>query len=107
LYVDGEALPMVLGLRAGERTTAFTVASPRRAPVASWYLRLRDPAAHDPLWGLVRVEIARDGANEARCDLVSRWILAERAPVALPDPRWGAMAYGIRLTEEYLRAITR
>jgi hypothetical protein len=107
LYVDGDALSRVLGLRAGERTTMFTVASPRRAAVASWYLRLREPAAHDALWGLVRVEIARDGADRARADLVSRWVLAERAPLSLPDPRWGAMAYGIRLTEEYLRAVTR
>lgn len=107
LYVDGAALPRVLGLRQGERTTMFTVASPRRVAVASWYLRLRDPAAHDALWGLVRVEIARDGADAARADLVSRWILAERAPLSLPDPRWGAMVYGIRLTEEYLRAVTR
>lgn len=107
LYVDGAALPLVLGLRVGERTTMFTVASPRRAAVASWYLRLRDPSSHDALWGLVRVEIARDGAEAARAELVSRWILAERAPLALPDPRWGAMAYGIRLTEEYLRAVTR
>jgi hypothetical protein len=107
LYVDGDALPRVLNLAEGERTTAFTVASPRRAPVASWYLRLRDPSAHDALWGLVRVEIALDGADAARIDLVSCWLLAERSPVALPDPRWGAMAYGIRLTEEYLRAVTR
>jgi hypothetical protein len=107
LYVDGDALPVVLGLRVGERTTAFTVASPRRAAVASWYLRWRAAAAHDALWGLVRVEVALDGATTKRADLVSRWLLAERAPVALPDPRWGAMAYGVRLTEEYLRAITR
>jgi len=107
LYVDGDALPRVLGLAAGERTTAFTVASPRRAAVASWYLRLRSPAAHDALWGLVRVEVAVDGASPERCDLVSRWLLAERSPVSLPDPRWGAMAYGVRLTEEYLRALTR
>ena len=107
LYVDGDALPWVLGLAAGERTTAFTVASPRRSAVASWYLRLRDPAAHDALWGLVRVEVAVEGATPAHCDLVSRWLLAERSPVSLPDPRWGAMAYGVRLTEEYLRAVTR
>jgi hypothetical protein len=107
LYVDGDALPSVLKLGAGERTTMFTVASPRRAAVASWYLRLRDPAAHDALWALVRVEVALEGATTARADLVSRWILAERSPVALPDPRWGAMAYGVRLTEEYLRAVTR
>ncbi len=107
LYVDGDALPLVLGLRAGERTTPFTVASPRRAPVASWYLRLRDGAGRDPLWGLVRVEVALPGATPERCDDVSRWLLAERSPVSLPDARWGAMAYGIRLTEEYLRAVTR
>ena len=107
LYVDGDTLPLVLGLAAGERTTAFTVSSPRRAPVASWYLRLRASAGRDPLWGLVRVEVALEGATPERCDLVSRWLLAERSPVALPDARWGAMAYGIRLTEEYLRAITR
>ena len=105
LYVDGETLSLVLNLREGERTTAFTVTSPRRAPVASWYLRLRDPASHDALWGLVRVEVALDGASADRANLVSRWLLAERSPVALPDPRWGAMAYGIRLTEEYLRAV--
>lgn len=107
LYVDGDAMPVVLGLAAGERTTAFTVTSPRRAPVASWYLRLREPTGHDALWGLVRVEVAFDGATAERADLVSRWLLAERAPVSLPDPRWGAMAYGVRLTEEYLRAVTR
>jgi hypothetical protein len=107
LYVDGDALSRVLGLAAGERTTAFTVASPRRSPVASWYLRLRDGATHDALWGLVRVEVAVAGATPERCDLVSRWLLAERSPVSLPDPRWGAMAYGVRLTEEYLRALTR
>ncbi len=107
LYVDGDALPVVLSLGEAERTTAFTVSSPRRASVASWYLRLRNPSAHDPLWGLVRVEIAAGDAAAERIDTVSRWLLAERSPVALPDPRWGAMSYGIRLTEEYLRAVTR
>jgi hypothetical protein len=107
LYVDGDTLPLVLELAPGERTTPFTVASPRRAPVASWYLRLRAADGRDPLWGLARVEVALDGATPHRCDLVSRWLLAERSPVALPDARWGAMAYGIRVTEEYLRAVTR
>jgi hypothetical protein len=62
--------------------------------------------SHDALWGLVRVEVALEGTSADRANLVSRWLLAERSPVALPDPRWGAMAYGIRLTEEYLRAVT-
>jgi hypothetical protein len=41
----------------------------------------------------------------ARADQLSRWILAEAAPVALPDGRWDKMAYGIRDCEEFLRAV--
>jgi hypothetical protein len=32
-------------------------------------------------------------------------VLAERAPVSLPDKRWSTMVYGIRDCEEYLRAL--
>lgn len=105
LYVTSDSLSVVTSLGEGERTTAFAVSSPRRVAVASWYLRLRDSAG-DPFFGLVRVEAALDSFDPARADLVSRWILAERAPLALPDPRWSTMAYGIRDCEEYLRAIT-
>jgi hypothetical protein len=62
------------------------------------------------MWGLVRVEVAYpephgmarvgDLANE-----VSRWILAEASPLALPDARWDKMVYGVRDCEEFLRAI--
>lgn len=111
LYVEGEALVRVLGLGAGERSTVFRIASAKRAPVASWYLRLRDPAGHDPMWGLVRVETAdmpvADAATvAARADRLSRWILAEAAPLAMPDGRWDKMVYGVRDCEEFLRAIT-
>ena len=105
LYAAPAELPLVLGLREGERTTAVTLHSPRRNPVASWYLRLRDPGARSPLFGLVRVEVAPTGDLTARADAVSRWVLAERAPIALPDPRWDVMVYGIRECEEYLTAI--
>jgi hypothetical protein len=109
LYVAGESLEVILGLREGERTTAVVVSSPRRTPVASWYLRLRAPAGRGPLFGLVRVEVAHSAPDTitARADLVSRWLLAERAPVALPDARWDVMVYGIRECEEYLSAILR
>jgi hypothetical protein len=109
LYVAGESLEAILGLREGERTTAVVVSSPRRTPVASWYLRLREPAGRGPLFGLVRVEVAHTSADAitARADLVSRWLLAERAPVALPDARWDVMVYGVRECEEYLSAILR
>jgi hypothetical protein len=110
LYVEGDALRTVLRLGRGERSTVFRVTSPKRTPVASWYLRLRDPLGHDPLWGLVRVEIAEMPAAKPaklreRADEVSRWVLAEALPLAVPDGRWDKMMYGIRDCEEFLRAI--
>jgi hypothetical protein len=94
-------------LGAGERTTAFRLAVGRRTPVLSWYLRCRHAPGREPTWGLVRVEVAEldAAAVTARADEVSRWVLAETAPLALPDPRWHALAYGIRDCEEFLRAI--
>lgn len=107
LYVAGDAMDAVLGLREGERSTAVALASPRRTPVATWYLRLREPGARGPFFGLVRVEVALtdESAITARADLVSRWLLAERAPIALPDARWDVMVYGIRECEQYLTSI--
>lgn len=112
LYVAPEGLPVIARLRAGERTTAFRVTSRHRTPVLSWYLRLRDAGAEGgrgPLWGLVRIEVADahhdPAACAARADAVSQWVLAERAPLALPDPRWALMAYGIRDCETFLRAV--
>jgi hypothetical protein len=109
LYAEGEELQGIFGLRRGERSSVFRITSPKRVPVASWYLRLRDPAGHDPLWGLVRVEIAEprpgDRAIGERADEVSRWVLAETVPLALPDGRWDKMVYGVRDCEEFLRAI--
>jgi hypothetical protein len=109
LYADGDGVQVVLGLRVGERTTAFRITSPKRTTVASWYLRLRDPIGRDPMWGLVRVEIAEPRATAAeirdRADEVSRAILAEVLPLSLPDSRWDKMVYGIRDCEEFLRAV--
>jgi hypothetical protein len=110
LYAEGAALAVVLGLGHRERSSVFRITSPKRTTVASWYLRLREPAGHDPMWGLVRVEIAHPEPQEMhgigeRADEVSRWILAEATPLALPDARWDKMVYGIRDCEEFLRAI--
>jgi len=105
LYSLPATLGVVTGLAAGFRTTAFQIDRRQRGIVASWYLRLRDAGGRDPFFGLVRVEVARETWTPARADEVSRWVLAERAPVSLPDPRWSTMAYGIRDCEEYLRAV--
>jgi hypothetical protein len=109
IYASGDALGRVLALAEGERSSVFLVSSRQRATVASWYLRIRDPRGHDPMWALLRVEISGDGARGPaighRADEVSRWILAEVAPVSLPDGRWDKMVYGVRDCEEFLRAI--
>ncbi|HUF26910.1 MAG TPA: hypothetical protein VMM18_08020 [Gemmatimonadaceae bacterium] len=105
LYAENDGLAIVFGLQRGERTSVFRVESSRRTSVASWYLRLRDPAGHDPMWGLVRVEIPDGPGAPERADEVSRWILAEVTPLSLPDARWDKMVYGIRDCEEFLRAV--
>jgi hypothetical protein len=111
LYVSADLMPVLSRLRVGERTTAFRIAPVSRTAVTSWYLRLRDARGRDPTWGLVRIEVSETSADDitARADEVSRWVMAEAAPpapLALPDPRWDTMVYGIRDCEEFLRAIT-
>jgi hypothetical protein len=111
LYVKGDSLEEVMSLKYGERSSVFTVEHGRRAGVMSWYLRVRDPKGRDALFGLVRVEAALTSSTvtgdlTARANQISRWILAEVAPLALPDTRWDKMMYGVRDCEEFLRAIS-
>ncbi len=110
LYAEGPALSVVLGLRHRQRSSVFRITSSKRTTVASWYLRLRDPTGRDPMWGLIRVEIAYPAPQHLervgeRANEVSRWVLAEASPLSLPDARWDKMVYGIRDCEEFLRAI--
>ena len=104
IYTPGDSLPTILGMEEAHRSSVFRVERAWGPKVLSWYLRLREPPSQDPFMGLVRVEVAQTASVAARADEVSRWILAERAPLALPDERWDRMVYGIRDCEEYLRA---
>jgi len=106
LYVEGDALRIVLGLARGERSSVFRVSPRSRSSVMSWYLRLRNADGRDAMWGLVRVEIAEDDRPAERADEISRWVMAETTPLSLPDGRWDKMAYGVRDCEEFLRAIS-
>jgi len=106
LYADGPAFRVLVGLAAGQRSSAFRIAPRSRYPVASWYVRVRPAKGRDALFGLVRVEAAEGADITERADEISRWIMAEGAPLSLPDGRWDKMAYGIRDTEEFLRAIS-
>jgi hypothetical protein len=106
LYVEGDALRVVMGLRNGERSSVFRVSPRSRSSVLSWYLRQRSSDGHDAMWGLVRVEVAECDRPTERADEISRWVLAETSPLALPDGRWDKMSYGVRDCEEFLRAIS-
>jgi len=106
LYAEGDAFRIVVGLQAGERSSVFRVSPRGRHSVAGWYVRIRNPRGHDALFGLVRVEAAESADMSARADEISRWVIAEGSPLALPDGRWDKMSYGLRDTEEFLRAIS-
>jgi hypothetical protein len=119
LFFGGEEARMLLDLEAGERTTAFV--PPWRAERrdagrpeeerASWYVRLWPADASregtDATSGLVRAETVvpsvSDAENTRLFDEISRWLLAEKAPLAKPDPRWPSMIYPIRYTEKILK----
>lgn len=124
LYGDADMVRSTLALNAGERSALFVVQHRARRAVASWYLRLHKSAHGDPLHGLVRVEVAPPAALFAaapvtataadatslhwlstRADEISGWILAERAPVALPDPRWDTLTYGVYACEQFLKSL--
>lgn len=103
-YLDGDDLAVALHLPAGHRTSVFqrTTESGRRA--FTWYLRLWPADAQGLLHGLVRLERPADDAVLAETDQVSRWMLAERAPIAAPDSRWDRLLYPVKKVEDYLRA---
>jgi hypothetical protein len=101
-FFDGDDARTVLELNVGERTSLF---EPRRRNdvVRSFYLRLRPHDQRDIFWGLVRIELARTH-DAAMADVISSWLLAETAPVSLPDARWDRLIYPIRDCEQFLRA---
>jgi hypothetical protein len=107
----GKDIGMLLDLEPGMRTTSFVPDwQLRRSPGdhrTSWYLRMWPPQrGADALGSLMRVEAPRDTEPE-QVDEISRWILAERAPLAKPDPRWPAMIYPIQYVEKILKPLVQ
>jgi hypothetical protein len=100
----GDDLVTYLKLPAGQRSNIFRPGSRHRAPVYAWGLRLWDWAGKDLLYGLVRVEAAPGAETVRLADTISRWLLAERAPISA-DVRWDRLLYGIHSVEQYLRAV--
>jgi hypothetical protein len=104
LPFDGADLERYLRLPVGQRTSIFAPASRSVAPVLAWALRLWDWETRDLFHGLVRVEVAPMNGEPAAADRLCRWLLAERAPLSTPDPRWDRLLYGIHSVEQYLHA---
>jgi hypothetical protein len=107
----GKDVGMLLDLEPGMRTTSFIPDWQIRLDPGkqrtSWYLRVWPPQrGADALGSLMRVEAPRDTAPEM-VDEISRWILAERAPLSKPDPRWPAMIYPIHYVEKILKPLVQ
>jgi len=102
-FFDGDEARVILGLKAGQRTSVFEPKTWPATPVRSWYLRLRPAEGRDVFWGLVRVEMATSH-DAATAHEISRWLLAETTPLSLPDGRWDRLIYPIHDCEEFLRA---
>ena len=104
-FLEGRGLERALTLPAGHRTSVFRVRGGHtRTEVYSWYLRLWPWEGNDLLYGLLRVEARADAEVIARASEVSRWLMAERAPLATPDARWDRLLYPLHHVEEYLKS---
>ena len=107
----GKDVGMLLDLEPGMRTTSFIpdwqITLDPGKQRTSWYLRMWPPQrGADALGSLMRVEAPRD-LEPDRINEISRWILAERAPLAKPDPRWPAMIYPIHYVEKILKPLVQ
>src|SRR3954462_1893541 len=99
LPFDGEDLERYLRLPAHHRSSIYVPATRSLAPVRSWGLRLWPWEGRDLLHGLVRVEVAPANGTPETADLISSWILADRAPISAPARRWDRVLQGIQRAE--------
>ncbi|MBA3258441.1 MAG: hypothetical protein H0T68_03110 [Gemmatimonadales bacterium] len=104
LPFGGAELELYLRLPPGHRSSVFAPATRSVAPVHAWALRLWPWEGRDLFHGLVRIEVAPVNGSPEMADLLSRRLLAERAPVSTPDRRWDRLLYGIHTVEQSLRA---
>jgi hypothetical protein len=104
LPFEGVDLERYLRLTCGHRSSVYAPATRSLAPVRAWGLRLWPWEGKDLLHGLVRVEVAPANESTEQANAISRWIMADRAPVSAPDRRWDRLLYGMYSVEQYLKA---
>ena len=107
----GKDVGMLLGPRTGDaddelRPGLATPARPRRTS----HLLVPAGVAAPAGGGRPRVADAGRGPTDTppeTVDEITRWVLAERAPLAKPDPRWPAMIYPIHYVEKLLKPLVQ
>ncbi len=103
-FLDGPDLEAALTLPTGHRTSVFARVMGAQAAAYTWYLRLWEWEEQGLLHGLVRVERPARPESVRDATMVSRWLLAERVPLAASDARWDRLLYPVQQVETYLRA---
>ena len=103
-FLSGDDLEVALTLAPGWRTSVFARVTESGKRVFTWYLRLWPHKNEGLLHGLVRIERPDSAASLADADMVSRWVMAEKAPISAPDARWDRLLYPVHKVEDYLRA---
>lgn len=132
IFLDRSQMTKVLGLTYGYRSPVFTKSRPegdleeqeiydvdtvdKKLTLLSWYVRIRSVSNHDPLWGLLRIEMHADvlpcKGHTARwaeedtqlVDAISRQLCQEVSPSSHPDSRWHNLIYPIKSCEFFLRS---
>jgi hypothetical protein len=107
LPFDGQDLDRYLRLPQGHRSSVYIPETRSLTPVRQWAVRLWPWEGKDVFHGLVRVEVAPANGSADIADALSRWLLAERAPLSTPDQRWDRLLYGIHSVQAYLRSGSR
>lgn len=105
-HFGGHEATVLYDLPAGQRTGAYTLVDAEhreRVERAMWYLRMQNATGLDARHGLIRLETPAILTDPELVDLISSWILAERAPRASSDARWATLLYPIHLLERMLK----
>src|SRR5258705_2368144 len=93
LAFDGAVLDRYLRLPQGLRSSIYTPETRSLTPVCEWALRLWPWEGKDVFHGLVRVEVAPENGTAEVADRLSRWLLAEPAPLSTPHHRSDHLLY--------------
>lgn len=105
-HLDGAEAIALYDLPVGQRTSAYVYVESEnreRPERTMWYLRMQNASRQDARHGLVRLEVPSSTIDPGQIDLISSWILAERAPRASSDSRWPTLVYPIHLLERMLK----